>query len=123
MLCRYCGRWYRSLGHRLRGGHGVDPDSYREQFELPATMPLMAADLRERQAERARQLLASKRSGPAAFGLDDPDNTERRQRQARGVRRKAETESRAGAQSSKHAVGGLLAQNSRARAALRASQN
>jgi predicted transcriptional regulator len=123
LLCRYCGRWYRSPGHHLRPGHGIDPDSYREQFQLPTTRALMAADLREKNSERAKELLATNETLRAAFALDDPDNAERRKRQARGVRRKAETEPRAGVQLSKQAVGAMLAEHSRDLATQRRRDN
>ncbi len=119
LLCRYCGRWFRSLGHHLVGpAHGTTPQAYREQFELPATAPLMAADLRKNLAERGRERFEDP-AVRAAFAVDQPYHPERERRRRRGLQRKAETEARAGVQRSKQAVGAMLGDNSRSRAAQR----
>lgn len=114
LLCRYCGNWYRSLGHHLVGRkHGVALAVYRAEFELPETMALMAADLREQQARRGRELLSSNSAVRDAFAVDQPIYRERLQR---GRARKAQTNFRAGVQRSKKATGVLLADSSRQRA-------
>ena len=120
LLCRYCGGWFRSLGHHLVGPrHGIAVETYREAFELPATRALMAADLREGHAQRARERLEASEVIREAFAVDRPDDPQREQRRVRGLQRKAETQSRAGVHRSKQAVGAMLGKNSRRRAAQR----
>lgn len=117
LLCRLCGRWFRSLGHHLRGSkHRVAPADYRERFELPATRALMATDLREAQAERGAVLVATNEGVRAAFQIEQPDAPERHARLAKGRARKRSTASRAGVQLGKQAVGEVLAESSRQRA-------
>jgi predicted transcriptional regulator len=120
LLCRLCGRWWRSLGHHLRGPkHRMAPAQYRETFELPATRALMATDLREAQAQRGSVLLETHPGIRAAFQVDQRDVPERAARLAKGRARKRSTQSRAGVQLGKQAVGEVLAQSSRRRSTLR----
>ncbi len=118
LVCRLCGRLFRSLGHHLVGPrHRAALEDYRERFELPASMPLMAADLREKHAAAGRELLETNAEVRAAFAVDERDSQERDRRRRRGLQRKAQTESRAGVQRSKRSVGTSLGQHSRQRAA------
>jgi ROS/MUCR transcriptional regulator protein len=48
LQCLECGRWYRALGSHVVQGEELDLGTYRERHGLPATLPLAAADLRER---------------------------------------------------------------------------
>ncbi|MGP3916404.1 MucR family transcriptional regulator [Nonomuraea sp. 10N515B] len=53
LVCLECGRWYRGLGgHVVR--HGYSADEYRQQFELPRTRGLWAADAREGAGRRSK---------------------------------------------------------------------
>ena len=122
LLCRCCGRWYRSLGHHLRGGHDITPDEYRHHFELPASLRLMAGDLRDAQGQRGRQILESNPRVRDAFGVGEHDRPERLITLAKARKVKQQTESRAGVQASKQAVGALLAQVSQQRAAQRRAE-
>jgi len=116
LLCRLCGRWYRSLGHHLVGPrHRMTPDDYRARYELPATRALMAADLRQAQAARASERLANSPELQAAFELDVEDSPRRARWAVQARARKAETEPRAGVQRSKQMMGEILAQSSRRR--------
>ncbi|MCI0690263.1 MAG: MucR family transcriptional regulator [Sporichthyaceae bacterium] len=54
LQCLDCGRWYRALGHHLAKAHHTSTADYRRRHELPAGLPLLAADLRAGWARRAR---------------------------------------------------------------------
>jgi ROS/MUCR transcriptional regulator protein len=54
LRCLECGRWYRALSSHLAHGEGMTPDAYRERHGLPATLPLVAADLRSRWRKQTR---------------------------------------------------------------------
>ncbi|UQU67408.1 MucR family transcriptional regulator [Couchioplanes caeruleus] len=96
LLCRLCGRWFRSVGRHLQPGHGISPAEYKAMFELPVTRGLIGDDLRAQFRDRQRELLRTNPAVRAAFALDDSACPERQLRQKRGVQRKAETATRAG---------------------------
>ena len=122
LLCRLCGRWFRSVGRHLQPGHGISPLEYKEIFELPVTRGLIGDDLRAQFRDRQKELLRTNPVVRAAFALDDPACPERQLRQKRGVQRKAETASRAGViRSQQNRIAGLSTTNThRAQARLHA---
>lgn len=71
LLCRVCGRWYRALGHHVLRKHEMSADDYRERFELPAGRGLAAVDLREAQAHRGSELVATVAAVRSGFLLDE----------------------------------------------------
>lgn len=81
--CLVCGRWYRNLACHATKVHDLGGGRYLGRFELPAGMPLMAADLRERMSARA----AAQYPGNAGLqrGMDPVARAEslRRARQSR----------------------------------------
>ena len=113
LLCRYCHRWFRGLGHHVFPAHGVTPDGYRREFELPSTRPLIAPDLSATLATRSRRRFQTDATLRRAFAIS---TTERGRRNALGRKAKTQTEHRAGVQKSKRTVGELLALSSRLRA-------
>jgi predicted transcriptional regulator len=113
LLCRYCHRWFRGLGHHIFPAHGVTPDAYRREFELPSTRALIAPELSADLATRSQRRFQSDARLRQAFAISVD---ERAARNSRGRNAKRQTEHRAGVQRSKRAVGDLLAHNSRARA-------
>ena len=113
LLCRYCHRWFRGLGHHIFPAHGVTPDAYRREFELPSTRPLIAPELSAALATRSQQRFQTDASLRQAFAISVD---ERAARNSRGRQAKQQTEHRAGVQRRKRAVGDLLAHNARVRA-------
>jgi predicted transcriptional regulator len=113
LLCRYCDRWFRGLGHHLFPAHGVTPDGYRREFELPSTRPLIAPELSAAIAKHSRRRFQTEPPLRQAFAISVD---ERNARNARGRTAKQQTERRAGVQRSKQAVGEMLAHHSRLRA-------
>ena len=113
LLCRYCHRWFRGLGHHIFPAHGVTPDAYRREFELPSTRPLIAPELSAALATRSRRRFQTDARIRQAFAIPVD---ERASRNSRGRKAKQQTEHRAGVQRTKRAVGDLLAHNSRLRA-------
>ena len=69
LLCRLCGRWFRSVGRHLQPGHHIGPLEYKEMFELPVTRGLIGDDLRALFRERQRELL---RTNPCRAGRVRP---------------------------------------------------
>ena len=116
LICRYCGKPYAKLSQHLRMAYGISPDDYRAEFELPATMPLMAEHLREAIGARSRERLRTDPAAREALQLDEAVSPEREQRAARGRRRARETASRAGVQRSWQVLGEQAGQRSRDRA-------
>ena len=114
LQCRYCGRWFRGLGHHVFPAHGVTPDGYRREFELASTRPLVASDLSAALAARSRSRFRSDAAFRQVFAISAEERAARNQQ---GRRAKQRTEHRAGVQRSKRAVGEMLAQHSRQRAA------
>lgn len=115
LLCRYCHRWFRGLGHHIFPAHGVTPDAYRREFELPSTRPLIAPELSAALATRSQRRFQTDARLQQAFAISVD---ERATRSSRGRNAKRRTEHRAGVQRSKRVVGDLLAHNSRVRANL-----
>ena len=113
LLCRYCHRWFRGLGHHIFPAHGVTPDAYRREFELPSTRPLIAPELSAAIAKRSQQRFQTDAGLRQAFAISVDERTVRN---SRGRKAKQRTEHRAGVQRSKRAVGDLLAHNARVRA-------
>jgi predicted transcriptional regulator len=113
LLCRYCHRWFRGLGHHVFPAHGVTPDGYRREFELPSTRPLIAPELSATLATRSRLRFQTDATLRRAFAISV---AERSRRNALGRNAKTQTQRRAGVQRSKRAVGELLALSSRQRA-------
>lgn len=113
-MCRYCGRWFRGLGHHVFPAHGVTPDGYRAEFELPSTRPLISSELSAALADHSRSRFRTDAAFRAAFSISAE---ERMARNVRGRRARQQTRHRAGVQRSKRAVGEILAQQSRQRAA------
>jgi predicted transcriptional regulator len=113
LLCRYCHRWFRGLGHHIFPAHGVTPDAYRREFELPSTRPLIAPELSAAISKRSQQRFQTDARLRQAFAISVD---ERAARNSRGRNAKRQTEHRAGVQRSKRAVGDLLAHNARVRA-------
>lgn len=54
LVCLLCGRLYRKMAMHLARRHDMTCDGYRDQFELPRTFGLQAADLRDQQTAYAR---------------------------------------------------------------------
>jgi predicted transcriptional regulator len=113
LLCRYCHRWFRGLGHHIFPAHGVTPDAYRREFELPSTRPLIAPELSAALATRSQRRFQTDARLRQAFAISVD---ERAARNSRGRKAKQQTEHRAGVQRTKRAVGDLLAHNARVRA-------
>lgn len=42
ITCLECGLKFKSLKRHLSANHGLDPDGYREKWELPADYPMVA---------------------------------------------------------------------------------
>lgn len=90
LQCLECGRWYRALGPHVVQGEGLDLDTYRERHGLPATLPLAAADLRERWRTQTKQ---RRERGELPTSID-PEVSAAARRKA--VARRAETAARPG---------------------------
>jgi hypothetical protein len=52
--CQLCGRKFRALGSHLHRTHGMSGAEYRAEFDLPASYPLAADDLRDAQRKTIR---------------------------------------------------------------------
>lgn len=48
LICHECGRAYLNLAAHVALAHGMSADEYRETYELPRTVKLAAASMRER---------------------------------------------------------------------------
>jgi hypothetical protein len=62
--CHLCGRFYPKLGMRVRKGHGMDSDEYREQFGLNRGTALASPAISKKLSERLGEHL--KAMQPAA---------------------------------------------------------
>lgn len=59
VLCHECGRWFKSVGAHLPGGHGMDVKEYRVKHGLPLSMPLVSAAWAARASASAKARLGS----------------------------------------------------------------
>lgn len=57
--CRLCGRRWRSLGHHLRKGHGIDADEYRDRFGIRRGEPLTSPATRARMSDAIGRTIAA----------------------------------------------------------------
>ena len=55
VFCLCCGRGFKMLKRHLGAEHGMTEAEYREAFDLPDSMPLVAPDYSEKKAAYARQ--------------------------------------------------------------------
>lgn len=55
MICLCCGAKFKSLKRHILAHHGLTPDAYREQFDLPASYPMVAASYSETRSRLAKQ--------------------------------------------------------------------
>lgn len=93
LQCLECGVWYRGLGQHVARKHGMDPDDYRRDHELPKTRALWPEDLRQQQADRVRSSLAADPAWRAAFR---PSHTTQEERLAMAHAALRESVGRAG---------------------------
>lgn len=75
MQCLECGVWYRGLGQHVRLKHGMDPEDYRRDHQLPRSLALWPEDLRAEAAERSAVNLA-RPEHRAAFDAGRPPREE-----------------------------------------------
>jgi predicted transcriptional regulator len=68
ITCMICGGRFRQLGGRHLHTHGLTPDTYREQFNIPRAQPLSA---RELTAQRRQTMLNVKPWQSVAIGSNE----------------------------------------------------
>jgi predicted transcriptional regulator len=56
IVCLECGAKQRMLKRHLQTAHGMTPEQYRSDFELPKTYPMAAPDYVQQRAELAKKI-------------------------------------------------------------------
>jgi predicted transcriptional regulator len=69
VYCLCCGRGFTMLKRHLKAEHGLTEDEYRQMFNLPDSMPLVAPKYSERKAAYAKEVGLGKYSREA--GLEE----------------------------------------------------
>lgn len=63
ITCLHCGKGFKMLQRHLRTDHGVDPDEYRAQFNLPASYPMTAPEYSARRRDLALEIGLGRKPG------------------------------------------------------------
>ena len=71
VVCLICGKWWQSLGHHVRHGHGISADEYRDRFGIRRSQSLASPAVRARfAASIAVTIAAGKLDGHFATNAD-----------------------------------------------------
>lgn len=69
LVCLECGRKQKTLRRHLQIAHGLSPEQYRSDYDLPRDYPLVAPEYSKRRGEMARSIgLGSKGRKGASTG-------------------------------------------------------
>lgn len=67
IVCMECGKKQKTLKRHLQTSHGMTPAQYRQDYGLPASYPMVAADYSKRRSELAQAIgLGRRKAEPAA---------------------------------------------------------
>ena len=56
LTCLECGRKQKTLRRHLNTAHGMTPEQYRSEYDLPASYPMTAPNYSERRREMAKSI-------------------------------------------------------------------
>jgi predicted transcriptional regulator len=56
ITCLLCGRKQKTMKRHLQVAHGMNPDQYRAEFDLPKAYPMVAPEYSQRRGDLARRI-------------------------------------------------------------------
>jgi predicted transcriptional regulator len=63
LVCMECGARQKMLKRHLQAAHQMTPDQYRQDYGLPSTYPMVAAEYAERRRDLAKQIGLGRKKG------------------------------------------------------------
>ncbi len=63
LICLKCGRKQKVLRRHLQTAHGMTPETYRNDYGLPKSYPMVAANYSERRRELAQSIGLGRKKG------------------------------------------------------------
>ncbi|QIK78029.1 MucR family transcriptional regulator [Sphingomonas piscis] len=65
IICMECGRKQKALKRHLQTAHGMDPQTYRKDYGLPDSYPMVAPNYSEQRRSLAKAIGLGRRAGEA----------------------------------------------------------
>jgi len=68
LICLECGKKQKTLKRHLNSAHGLTPDQYRTDYNLPADYPMVAPDYSKKRSEMAKDIGLGRKAGTGSAG-------------------------------------------------------
>lgn len=67
ITCLECGKKFKSLRRHIRNEHGLEPNEYREKWDLPRDYPMVAPEYADRRSAMAKSMGLGRKRAEAAL--------------------------------------------------------